>query len=154
MSPPHPCRMCGTLVRQAQRKYCPPCARRVKTAQQRRYRGAVVRVLVCHGCGVPLESWGGSGRHRAYCEPCARERIRSRMRNAARDRARQELPHRAVADTMGAARDAHRRRLAELSLQRGRCDRRCPACGRKYHLTGLATPCPQCGNRLPVAPTL
>lgn len=146
-----PCSSCGVpQVRRhhGKRVTCLACAmernrrcmraKRERVAAERRMRGK--RCQTCDGpLPVPVS------RNHRFCEACGAQRRLESQRKASRRhramRARHPSPNGPIAA------GAFARSVADASLNRGRCDRRCE-CGRRYHLEELSTPCPNCHAHL------
>lgn len=95
----------------------------------------------CPDCGT--ETRGALRR----CASCTRAE-RNRRQRVRRRVFRSDRPDRQPLAATLMSGDAGRRQRADRALQRGRADRRCVDCGRRYHLAHMDTPCPTCGDHL------
>lgn len=112
----------------------------------------------CETCPTPLRP----GAHRAtrFCPECVT--ARELARQAAKTRSAKQCARRAAlraarreGDTTGVGRmelapggSPTFRQRADTALNRGRCRRHCPACGRTYQMQGLESACPGCADHL------
>ena len=108
----------------------------------------------CETCPTPLRP----GAHAAtrFCPACVAGREAARQ--ASRTRSLQQRARRAAATARGerpgdvSTGSPTFRQRADPALNRGRCQRRCPECGRLYVPATLEAPCPGCSNHLQDVP--
>ena len=146
------CTVCGMTLSRTRRDLnavCQPCARAKNRDHVRARRLAMAAERTrgrkrCWGCGTDLPLL--VARNQRYCDGCAAERLRESRRQASqRMRAkRSRLPN--PNDTPAGGICARAR--ADGAICRGKCKRRCTACGQLYQLTGIETPCPNCQDHL------
>lgn len=149
------CTNCGTGLRRKRRyrvMLCPGCVRardaafmRELRAEQRRTTPPPLRF--CAGCHSRLES--NAPAQAVYCRPCAADRRRESLRLVAqRSRAAKSTRVRLPNPNDTPAGGICARARADGAICRGKCRRRCTACGQLYQLTGIETPCPNCQDHL------